>query len=223
MQTLLSDTRRNCYIDLHRGFLTNQTASRLFSSALNADFASEKMNIMGKEVTTKRQTIGFGDPGVTYKYTGAVRPAHPWPEYVVPVKTRIEETLSKTGRDVRYNYMLSTLYLDGGAGIGFHDDGEPEVNQQIPICSISLGAGRDFVVRDKSTKERVLSVTLGSGDLLVMRGATQEFYQHALPERAARGNTRVSWTFRSIIVPTATTAPAETKGGVGVGRRRIVT
>lgn len=197
MQTLLSDTKRGCYIELVSAFLAPRAASDLFFAALNSPFESEKYVMHGKTILTKRKTCAFGDAGVTYRYSGVTRAALPWPTWLVPVKSSIE---TKLGRNVSYNYALSTLYQDGGAGLGYHADNEAEINQATPICSISLGAARDFVVRDTATKTQVLKVALNSGDLLIMRGETQTYYQHALPERASRGNTRVSLTFRSIKV-----------------------
>lgn len=45
--------------------------------------------------------------------------------------------------------------------------------------------------------ERVESVLLASGDILLMSGFTQDFYEHELPLRAGDGH-RISLTFRSI-------------------------
>lgn len=204
MQTVLYDARRLCIVELWRSFLPQKVASALFFEAVSADtnYQPESFVIMGSTITTKRRTIGYGDSGVSYRYAGAVRPAHAWPEYVTPVKTGIEAALTEhTRRPVHYNYMLATLYADGGAGLGYHADDEPEIDQSTPIVSLSLGAGRDFCLRDKATKAVVAKVNLGAGDLLSMRGKTQKFYQHAVPERSSRGNTRISWTFRAIVRP----------------------
>ncbi len=198
MKTLYSDNRRGCYVELYSGFLTPNAASAAFVEALKAPFAPERFVVRGNEILTRRQTCAFGDPGLVYRYSGVERAAAQWPEFVLPIKAAIEERLSAV-RPVTYNYMLSTKYPDGFSSIGFHADKEREIRQDIPICSLSFGGAREFVMRDTVTRERVLKVMLGAGDLLVMRGDCQKYLQHALPERPALGSTRVSWTFRAVI------------------------
>jgi alkylated DNA repair dioxygenase AlkB len=66
------------------------------------------------------------------------------------------------------------------------------------IASLSLGAARRFLLRRRDDHARKAEVTLGHGDLLVMGGRTQTFYQHALPKSARPLAERINLTFRWI-------------------------
>jgi len=68
------------------------------------------------------------------------------------------------------------------------------------IASLSLGAPRRFVLRHAKVKDRSMAFLLGDGALLVMAGATQHHYRHAVPKTAEAGE-RINLTFRQVITP----------------------
>ncbi len=95
--------------------------------------------------------------------------------------------------------MLLNWYRDGSDKLDWHADDEPELGPNPTIASLSFGASRDFVMRltrDHSTK---LVIPLGHGALLIMRGAVQEHWQHAVPKRARVDGSRFNLTFRRIV------------------------
>jgi alkylated DNA repair dioxygenase AlkB len=97
-----------------------------------------------------------------------------------------------------FNSCLLNLYRDGKDSQGWHADNEAVYGETPTIASVTLGAPRDFILRrtiDHSTK---LAVTLGEGDLLVMRGALQQHWQHSVPKRAHVQGERMNLTFRRI-------------------------
>lgn len=51
---------------------------------------------------------------------------------------------------------------------------------------------------ERATK---LKLSLGPGDVMVMAGATQQLWQHAVPRRAVVREPRVSLTFRRLLQP----------------------
>jgi len=63
---------------------------------------------------------------------------------------------------------------------------------------VSLGATRRFVLRNRSDRSRRLELDLVHGSLLVMRGATQERWQHQVPKTARPVGPRINLTFRTI-------------------------
>ena len=97
-----------------------------------------------------------------------------------------------------FNSCLLNLYRDGKDSQGWHADNEAVYGTMPTIASVTLGAPRDFILRrtvDNSTK---LAVTLGEGDLLIMRGPLQQHWQHSVPKRAHVQGERINLTFRRI-------------------------
>jgi alkylated DNA repair dioxygenase AlkB len=69
---------------------------------------------------------------------------------------------------------------------------------QPVIASLSLGATRRFVLKHRSDPSMKLALELPRGSLLLMRGATQANYRHALPRTAKPVGPRINLTFRRI-------------------------
>lgn len=53
---------------------------------------------------------------------------------------------------------------------GWHSDDETLYGSNATIGSVSLGAARDFVMRNRSDHNRKITFSLGQGDILIMRG-----------------------------------------------------
>jgi alkylated DNA repair dioxygenase AlkB len=79
--------------------------------------------------------------------------------------------------------------------MGWHSDNEKELVELATIASISLGDSRDFVFKHKNTKQSI-RIHLESGSLLVMKGAIQDHWLHALPKTKKSKNPRMNLTFR---------------------------
>ena len=101
--------------------------------------------------------------------------------------------------DCEFNSVLANLYRDGRDCMGWHSDNEPELGPQPVIASLSLGATRRFVLKDRREPSQKLEIALPHGSLLVMRGDTQQHYRHALPRTAKPGGERINLTFRRIV------------------------
>jgi alkylated DNA repair dioxygenase AlkB len=67
------------------------------------------------------------------------------------------------------------------------------------IASLSLGATRRFVLKQRRDPGNRLALELPSGSLLLMRGDTQRHYRHALPRTARAIGPRINLTFRRIL------------------------
>jgi alkylated DNA repair dioxygenase AlkB len=63
---------------------------------------------------------------------------------------------------------------------------------------LSLGAPRRFVLAARRGKERH-ALTLGHGDLCVMRGTCQRHFRHGIPRTREPVGERVSLTFRNLL------------------------
>lgn len=148
--------------------------------------------VFGKKVLTKRKVAWYGDQPFEYSYSGITKQALPWTTALLELKAFIENETGET-----YNSCLLNLYHDGGEGVGWHSDGEPDLKKDGAIASLSLGAERKFVFRHKQTKEKV-ELLLENGSVLVMKGKTQSYWLHTLPTTKRITRLRVSLTFRTI-------------------------
>ena len=102
--------------------------------------------------------------------------------------------------------MLLNLYRDGRDGMGWHADDEPELGREPAIASVSLGATRRFKLRHRRYRVQPARLDLAHGDLLLMAGATQHHYVHAVPKTARPVGERVNLTFRSVLAGPSGTA-----------------
>jgi alkylated DNA repair dioxygenase AlkB len=110
-----------------------------------------------------------------------------------PALTRIGDAL-----EARYGVLLTgpglNYYRDGNDSVAPHADRELRALDDTLIAIVTLGARRPFLVKPKSGG-RSLDVSPGSGDLLVMGGATQLDFTHAVP-KVAHAGPRVSLSWR---------------------------
>lgn len=164
-------------------------------AALRSDIPWEnhRIRMFGRELASPRLSCWIGDEGTGYVYSGSRFEPHPW----TPALSRLRERLqSVLGLD--FNSVLANLYRDGRDGMGWHSDDEPELGKQPAIASLSLGATRRFCLRRRDGKGETLSLELPPGSLLLMQGATQSNYRHALPKTARAVGERTNLTFRLI-------------------------
>jgi alkylated DNA repair dioxygenase AlkB len=94
--------------------------------------------------------------------------------------------------------VLLNLYRDGRDGMGWHADDEPELGPQPAIASLSLGATRRFRLRHRRRRDTGVTLDLAHGSLLLMAGATQRHYVHAVPKTARPVGERINLTFRYV-------------------------
>jgi alkylated DNA repair dioxygenase AlkB len=155
------------------------------------DWQQEDIVIFGERRRVPRLVVWHGDPGTAYTYSATVHEPLPWTPELQRVRHRAEEL---TGH--RYNSVLLNLYRDGRDGMGWHADDEPELGREPVIASVSLGATRRFKLRHRGSRPAANALDLAHGDLLLMAGATQRHYVHAVPKTARPVGTRVNLTLR---------------------------
>ncbi|MGE8231069.1 alpha-ketoglutarate-dependent dioxygenase AlkB family protein [Stenotrophomonas hibiscicola] len=181
-------------VQLLPGWLAAADADRLVS-ALQAEVPWEvhRIRMFGSWVDSPRLSCWIGDPQARYRYSGAEFVPHPWPPSLQGMRERLQD--DGFGR---FNSVLLNRYRGGGDYMGWHSDDEPELGPAPVIASLSLGASRRFLLRRRDDPARKAEYLLGHGDLLVMAGQTQRFYQHALPKMARVQGERINLTFRWI-------------------------
>lgn len=113
-----------------------------------------------------------------------------------PVLGRMKAALTS-----RYGVALDSvslaLYRDGRDSVAWHGDRlGPVADEAAVVAALAVGAPRRFLLRPRSGG-RSLAFELGFGDLLVMGGACQQTWEHAVPKVASAGP-RISVQFRPV-------------------------
>ncbi|XP_049866846.1 DNA oxidative demethylase ALKBH2-like [Pectinophora gossypiella] len=160
-----------------------------------------KIKVFGKVYPVPRQQVAYGDPGITYTYSGVTVPALPWP---APVRALRDFLVILKG--ITYDFVLVNKYRNGNDHMGEHRDNEPELDPSQPIASVSLGQERTFVLKHKDArkpgKDKKLippvKIELEHGSVLFMNPPTNEVWYHSLPVRKKLQGARINLTFRKM-------------------------
>ena len=119
-----------------------------------------------------------------------VRPGSPG---TVPLIDGMAGTLAAHYRD-GFNSVWVNYYRGGDDSVAWHSDRIGIDPADAVVAIVSLGGPRRFLLRPAGGG-RSRSLTLASGDLLVMGGACQQSWEHSVPKVAA-APPRMSVTFR---------------------------
>lgn len=111
---------------------------------------------------------------------------------VVSIFTQIAQEIA----GCEYQQCLLNFYDGGNDSIGKHADDEPEIDQAVPIVSISLGQTRTFNVWDGDVV--VAEIEMEHGMILVMSAGFQSHYKHSVPKQRARRDRRINITYRAL-------------------------
>lgn len=180
------------------GFLAADMAAQLLDSlqsGLSVQWRQDDILMFGRRVRQPRLTAWIADPGVSYRYSGLTLDPQDWPAPLDRLRERLARKLGSP-----FNSVLVNLYRDGNDSMGWHRDNETELGPEPVIASLSLGQTRYFDLRHRRYRENRLPVQrfdLHSGDLLVMRGATQRNWHHRVPKQRTRNGARVNLSFRN--------------------------
>lgn len=168
-------------VTYHPGFLGFEEGDALLAELLaGTRFTADSRLMYGKRVAVPRETAGRGD-GMS----------QPWTPRLLAVRARLEALLA-TG----FDYVFVNRYRDGRDSVAWH--GDHEVTGKV-VASLSLGATREFDLRPKRESElrpRTIALDLVHGDLVVMRGETQRYWEHRVRKDPAVHEQRVNLTFR---------------------------
>ncbi len=153
-----------------------------------------EMNIYGRKVLQPRLTAWYGDPDRAYIYSGIRNVPLPWSNLLLVLKGTIEDC---TGE--RFNSVLLNYYRDNNDSMGFHSDDERELGPNPVIASLSFGDTRTFLFKHKKRNDfEIIPVVLTNGSLLLMKGATQTFWKHAINRERRPCGPRINLTFRKV-------------------------
>lgn len=179
-------------------FSTAESDSLLVTLLSDIPWCHDEVVIHGKRIVTARQVAWYGDADFSYTYSGITRTARPWTGTLLSIKARVEERMLSVS-PTTFNCCLLNLYSNGNEGMSWHSDDEKELGPDTVIASVSFGATRKFAFKHKRTKEK-RELMLQHGQLIVMRGATQSHWLHAIMKSARVHEPRVNLTFRTMLV-----------------------
>jgi alkylated DNA repair dioxygenase AlkB len=160
---------------------------------LEIDWQQEHVLIFGERRLVPRLVAWHGDPGTAYAYSGTTHEPRAWTPTLLGIRTRVE---TLTGQ--RFNSVLLNLYRDGRDGMGWHADDEPELGSNPAIASVSFGATRRFRLKHRRRRDTAVALDLAHGSVLLMAGATQHHYVHAVPKTVRQSGFRINLTFRIV-------------------------
>lgn len=175
-------------------FLDNKTADDLFIAIKEqTPWKQEYIQLFGKKVAMPRLTCWYGDEGSDYTYSGLQQVAMPWTATLSSLRELLEAQLR-----FHFNSVLLNYYRTGSDSMGWHADDEPELGRNPVIASLNLGQSRTFQLKHRQQKDFRKEVLLTHGSLLVMHGALQHHWVHAVPKRMKQQGERINLTFREI-------------------------
>jgi alkylated DNA repair dioxygenase AlkB len=150
-------------------------------------FQQDQFNYGGKVVKSPRLNCFLSDTISDYWYSGQSHKA-------LPIDEKTNKFLEFFSSKYHYNGIVFNLYRDGNDSIAWHSDDEKQINQEIPIASLSFGESRIFEYRCNDIIE---SIELNSGDLIFMQGKFQQECLHRINKDKNRNNERLNLTFRN--------------------------
>ncbi|MBH8561688.1 alpha-ketoglutarate-dependent dioxygenase AlkB [Nostoc sp. CENA67] len=182
-------------ITLYHSYFTvkesDEILQRLF---MEVNWRQDKIKCYGKEINLPRLTAWYGDIGKNYTYSKITMNPIPWTPVLLWIKKRVEEIAQ-----VSFNSVLLNFYRDGKDSVSWHSDDEPELGKDPIIYSVSFGGERKFQLRHKFQKKlEKIEFNLTHGSLLIMKGKTQEYWQHQIPKTTKLVMPRINLTFRII-------------------------
>ena len=168
-------------VRLYRAWLPGEPADALLAAIrARTVWHQERRRMYDRFVDVPREQAWYGDD----REGG-------WPDDLERVRRDLE---ALTGAP--FAFVLLNRYRDGKDSVAWHSDHETPGLAQPVIGSLTLGATRAFDLRPKSDRRRVISIDLEHGDLLVMRGATQEHWEHRVAKDRRIAGERINLTFR---------------------------
>lgn len=157
-----------------------------------------QVKIFGKTLLEPRLSAYYGDKDKSYRYSGFTREPLPWHPILLEIKSAIEPLIG-----TEFNVVFLNLYRDGNDGVGWHRDNQKELGLNPTIASVSFGATRHLIFRHQDDHQNQVTLELSDGDLLIMAGETQKFWQHKVPKSsskiASQVQPRINLTYRFVI------------------------
>jgi alkylated DNA repair dioxygenase AlkB len=173
----------------------NEAQALLFQEEIKQDtlWQEDDIKLFGKVYKQPRLTALYGDSDKPYRYSNIQMTPNQWTPTLLKIKEDIERISNQ-----KFTSVLLNLYRDGSDSNGWHSDDEKELGKHPFIASLSFGANRIFHFKHRQDPRLKFKIALEHGSLLLMGGATQEFWKHQIPKTKRVLSPRINLTFRQI-------------------------
>jgi alkylated DNA repair dioxygenase AlkB len=155
----------------------------------------DTITMFGRRSPLPRLTAWYGDPAAVYSYSGILNEPLPWSPLLRQLKEDVETCTGGT-----FNAVLANRYVEGTQYMSWHADDEAALGKEPWVASVSLGATRRFLLKNRRDQRRI-ELALPHGSLLLMAGRLQEEWLHALPRTRKPVGLRINLTFRYVHPP----------------------
>ena len=184
----------NADVTLYESWVVSQEADDWMAELIKqTPWEQPQVQVYGKSYPTPRLVAWYGDPGISYGYSSLAHPSLPWTELLGDIRGRVSRFCEHP-----FNGVLINYYRNGQDAMGWHSDNEAVLGRNPTIASLSLGKARRFDLRRRGVQRIEHSIELTHGSLLVMRGATQHYWQHQVARTKRSMSSRLNLTFRWI-------------------------
>ena len=193
----------------HQNFIPIHQANEILKKLLSYTyFSTERSAIIlaGQKKYVPRKQIWFSDPKTYYRFSGNEMNEEKWPDLLNEIRHNLNKFLKEKGiiscnSDLGLNAVLVNYYRDGNDYIGWHSDKTGElirIKGQTIIVSLTFGATRPFQLRRRDDHSVKYTLNLSHGDLLIIKGKTNDYWQHSVPKRVNIKKPRINLTFRIV-------------------------
>ncbi|CAA0097467.1 Uncharacterised protein [BD1-7 clade bacterium] len=173
----------------------------------NMPWRQDTLTIAGQQRLIPRLQVWMGDKGTDYQYSGIALTPELWLAPMADIKQQVEAIAGCS-----FNSALLNFYRDGNDSVAWHADDEAELDDTVPIASISLGQARRFSIKPKkhylqrlasmghnvSGRSATRRQELHHGSLLLMMPGVQKRWQHAVLKQPEITGGRINLTFRKV-------------------------
>ncbi len=147
--------------------------------------------------TVPRKEYYVHDKGLEYTYGMGkfARTYHSQPTHrdIEMIRSKLKDAL-----DVEFDVVFLNLYENERHHLGWHADDSPEMSDDHPIVTVSLGAEREIWFRANGGAD-ITKLMLQDGSACVMMPGMQDTHQHRIPKCDRQCGPRISLTFRKFV------------------------
>ena len=126
----------------------------------------------------------------------------PYHEVVLAIRKDLE---AQTG--AKLDVCFLNMYLDQTDQLGWHADDSPEMDDERPIVTVSLGVEREIWFRPNDSQKppsgtvdpNIERLLLGHGSAAIMAPGMQDLWQHRIPKASRHCGVRISLTYRGYV------------------------
>jgi alkylated DNA repair dioxygenase AlkB len=210
IKNIIEDNDTQSHVTLREGWLSSQACTTLFENLekhLLSSMSHDEGTMYGKAWKSKRLigTVSTA-PGVSYSYSSVQRHSLkitfqdlPWLE---DLRVQMEQLCGHVLNFCFINFYRPSTPDHPDDQLGWHSDDEQDMVPGASIVSLSVGDTRTFAFRKKGETKQHCATSLNNGDVAIMSGKTQTYYQHAITTKGVKLSKKGRWnlTFRQFRV-----------------------